>query len=296
MTSAKLARRSLLKIAAAAVAGDTAGRAKATTTPGIRFGVRGPLPNGGLRERALLIERIGFDGIELGPEWLDRPVEAIQKDLDGMSIAVSAIVGSIALLDTDPRKRAQAIELDRQRLQMAKELKADCLIEVPTFGPNRFQDLSPIMNARQVEERLLESELRQLAGDVERSGVTLLLEPCNHSETHFMYLQAQAAKVIEGVGSPGFGILSDFYHMQLEERSIPETLAQYGRYTRYVHLADGEKRLEPGALGFDYRPGFRQLKKWGYSGWLTVESKFTDNPELALGRALKYIRRQWADA
>jgi sugar phosphate isomerase/epimerase len=280
----------------AAVAGEAAKDACASAKPGVRFGVRGPLPKVGLRERALLVKRIGFDGIELGPEWLDRPVENIQADLDGAGVLVSAIVGSIALLDTDPRKRAQAIELDRRRLQMAKDLKADCVIEVPTFGPNRFQDLSPILNARQIEERLLESGLKQLAGDVERSGITLLLEPCNHTETHFMYLQAQAAAMIERVGSPGFGILSDFYHMQLEERSIPETLAQYGRYTRYVHLADGEKRLEPGSLAFDYRPGFRELKKWGYSGWLTVESNFTDSPELALGRALKYIRQQWEEA
>jgi D-psicose/D-tagatose/L-ribulose 3-epimerase len=293
MAPEELTRRSVLKIAAGAAAGR---RANAASRPGVRFGVRGPLPKVGLRERALLIKRIGFDGIELGSEWLDRPVQDIQKDLDGTGIAVSAIVGSIALLDTDPRKRSQAIEVDRQRLQMAKDLNADCLIEVPTFGPNRFQDLSPVMNAREVEDRLLESGLRQLAGDVERSGITLLLEPCNLNETHFMYLQAQAAKVIESVGSPGFGILSDFYHMQLQERSIGETLAQYGRYTRYVHLADGEKRLEPGAMGFDYRPGFRQLKKWGYSGWLTVESKFTDSPEQALARALKYIRQQWAEA
>jgi sugar phosphate isomerase/epimerase len=49
-------------------------------------------------------------------------------------------------------------------------------------------------------------------------------------------------------------------------------------------------------MPFDYRPGFHELKKWGYSGWLTVESKFTDNPEAALTRALKYLKQQWAEA
>ena len=111
-----------------------------------------------------------------------------------------------------------------------------------------------------------------------------------------MYQQSQAASIIERVGSPGLGILSDFYHMQIEEPSIAETLGVHGRLTRYVHLADGEKRTEPGSLPFDYRPGFHALKKWGYSGWLTVESKFTDTPEAALGRALKYLQQQWAEA
>jgi len=288
-------RRNLLKTTSALLAQGLAPPAHAGPV-NVRFGVRSPLPNVSLRERALLVKRLGFDGIELGREWLDKPVEAIQQELDGTGAAVSAIVGSIQLLSLDAGERAKAIETDRRRLEMAKTLKADCLIEVPVFGPNRFPDLSPVMKAREVEERLLVAGLKQLARDIEGSGVTLLLEPCNQKETHFLFRQEQAAKMIEQVGSPGIGILSDFYHMQIEEASIAETLARFGHHTRYVHLADGEKRLEPGSLPFDYRPGFHQLKKWGYSGWLNIESKFTDTPEAALARALKYLKQQWAEA
>src|ERR1700722_19088666 len=171
-----------------------------------------------------------------------------------------------------------------------------CVIEVPVFGPNRFQDISPIMTAREVEEKLLVAGLKQLTGDVRETGVTLLLEPLTRKETHFINLQSQGAEIIDAVGAPGFRLLSDFYHMQLEEKDIGETLGRYGKYTAYVHLADGEKRTEPGSLPFDYRPGFRALKKWGFAGWLTVESGATDNPEAALGRALEYLKRQWREA
>ena len=47
---------------------------------------------------------------------------------------------------------------------------------------------------------------------------------------------------------------------------------------------------------FDYRPGFKTLKKAGFCGWLTVESGASDNPDAALERALKYVRRQWQEA
>jgi sugar phosphate isomerase/epimerase len=263
---------------------------------GVRFGVRTPFPKVSLRERAMLVHKLGYDGIELGQEWLNQPVEAIQEQIAGTGAAVSAIVGSIELLNTDPAKRSGGVELDRRRLQMAKQLGADCVIEVPVFGPNRFQDLSPLMTAREIEEKLLIAELKELAGDVQRSGIILLLEPLTRKETHFINLQSQGAEIIEAVGAPGFKLLSDFYHMQMEEKDIGETLGRYGKYTAYVHLADGEKRTEPGSLPFDYRPGFHALKKWGFSGWLTVESRATDDPEAALARALQYLKRQWSEA
>jgi sugar phosphate isomerase/epimerase len=270
---------------------------KSDSAPGsVRFGVRSPLPDASLRERASLVKRLGYDGIELGNEWSDHTLDALKEQLAGIDIAVSAMVGSIKLLDTDPQVRAQAVELDRKRLEVAQALGASGLIEVPTFGPNKFQDLSPIMTPREIEDRLLVAGLRYLIPDVQRTGVKLMIEPCNRKETHYIYQQSQAVGIIEQVNAPGFVLLSDFYHMQLEEKDIAETLSRYGKYTDYVHLADGVARTEPGSLPFDYRPGFHALKKWGFSGWLTVESKATDNPEAALRRALAYLKRQWSEA
>jgi sugar phosphate isomerase/epimerase len=290
MTS--ITRRDLL---AAAIGGAVAKGASAKPK-GVRFGVRTPLPNVSLRERALLAAKIGFDGIELGREWLDQSTEALQKQIEGVGVAVSAIVGSIGLLSTEAQKRREAVELDRRRLEMAKQLGADCVIEVPVFGPNKFSDVSPSMTAKDLEQKLLIEGLKQLTADVKRTGVTLLLEPCNHKETHFLNTQGYGAELIHQVDAPGFKLLSDFYHMQIEEKDIGETLASVGNLTGYVHLADGEKRTYPGSLPFDYRPGFHSLKKWGYSGWITMEFKATNDPADELGRALGYIKEQWAAA
>ena len=263
----------------------------------VRFGVRTPLPKElTLRERAQLVKKLGYDGIELGPEWLNQPVESIQEQLAGIEIAVSAIVGSIKLLDTDPQVRAQAVETDRQRLEMARALGANDVIEVPVFGPNKFQDLSPIMTPQEIKEKLLVAGLKELIPDVKRTGVNVMLEPCAQRWTPFMYLQSQAAGIIEAVGAPGFKLLSDFYHMQMEEKDIAVTLKKYGKYTVYAHLADAKARTEPGSLPFDYRPGFRALKNWGGAGWLTMEFEAKDNHEAALARALAYIKKQWAEA
>jgi sugar phosphate isomerase/epimerase len=295
-----VSRREFLAGCGAALGGATLamGAPQAQTEAGnVRFGVRTPLPKEmTLRERAQLVKKLGFDGIELGGEWLNQPVESLQEQLAGIGIAVSAITGSIKLLDTDPQARAQAVETDRKRLEMARTLGANDVLEVPTFGPNRFQDISPIMTAREIEERLLVMELKELAPDVQRTGINIMLEPCNQKETHFMYLQSQAAGFIEAVGAPGFKLISDFYHMQLEEKDIAATLRQYGKYTVYCHLADGKARTWPGSLPFDYRPGFRALKDWKFSGWLNMEFRATHDPEAELASALAYIKKQWAEA
>jgi sugar phosphate isomerase/epimerase len=296
----EVTRREFLAGCGAAVGSAALAKAAPQSQPepgSVRFGVRTPLPEKmTLRERAQLVKRLGYDGIELGNEWSDKPLDFLQEQLAGIGIAVSAVVGSIKLLDTDPLARAQGVQTDRERLELARALGANDVIEVPVFGPNKFQDLSPIMTAREVEERLLVAELKELVPDVQHSGVNLMLEPCNHKETHFMNLQSQAAKFIEAVDAPGFRLLSDFYHMQIEERDIAATLREYGKYTVYVHLADGKARTEPGSLPFDYRPGFRALKDWGFSGWLNMECNATDNPEAALARALAYIKKQWTEA
>jgi sugar phosphate isomerase/epimerase len=301
-----ISRRQFLQqaaLAAGVVASDRIARAAdarvepATSRgPGVRFAVRCPFKTGDLRERALLLHRLGYDGIELGHEYIGRPVSSILSDLKGTGIVVSAIVGSIQLLDPDPAVRAKAVELDRKRLEMARALGAVGVIEVPTFGACRFPDVAGTPGPHAVEDRLLIGALKQLAPDVQRTGVKILLEPLTKKETHYMNLQGHGARIIEQSGGQCARLLSDFYHMQMEEQDIAATLTRYGKYTGYVHLADGVKRTEPGSLPFDYRPGFRALKKAGYRGWLTVESGASDDPDLALERALKYVRRQWHDA
>jgi sugar phosphate isomerase/epimerase len=239
---------------------------------------------------------LGYNGIELGPEFLDSSEDDIEAALAGTGIAVSAIVGSLALLDPDPEARSRAVALDRRRIKLAQRLGAVGVIEVPAFGPCRFPELANTPGPHRKEDELLIAGLRALAPDLVGTGVQILIEPLTTKETHYMNLQQHGARVIEETSASGMALLSDFYHMQLEEAAIERTLSKVGRHTAYVHLADGAQRTEPGSLPFDYRPGFRALKAHGFCGWLTMECKATDDPESSLERALAYIKRQWADA
>src|SRR3954468_6658605 len=78
---------------------------------GPRFAVRSPFPDNDLRRRAMLARALGYDGIELGPEFLNRSADDIEGALAETGVVVSAIVGSLSLLDPDPAARSRAVAL-----------------------------------------------------------------------------------------------------------------------------------------------------------------------------------------
>lgn len=292
-----LDRRAFLGGAALALAGCASG-ARPAPRERVRFGVRTPFQTKDLRERAELLKKLGYEGIELGPEFLNATPESILEKLAGTGIAVSAIVGSIALLHPDPEKRKAGVETTRARLGMAKALGALGVIEVPTFGKCRFPETEGKPSPHEHEDKLLEEAFKSLSPDLAKTGIPILLEPLTKLETHYMNLQSHGARLLATVGPGQVRLLSDFYHMQLEETDIGRTLEEQGRHTAYVHLADGRARTHPGSLPFDYRPGFRSLKKHGFAGWLTMEfglAKGEDSPS-ALARGLEYIRKQWEES
>ncbi len=259
----------------------------------MKLGVRGPIPGRTLREKAEVLKRTNFDGIELGSEFLNTTPEEILQQLDGTGICVSAIVGSIGLLNTNINARRDAIELDKKRLDMAIKLGASGVIEVPVFGSPQFPDPSPVMTIYELERRLLIAGLKELIGKIEKTGVPIILEPLNRYETHFINRVGQAVEICKEVGPPAaIKILADFFHMSIEEVNIADALTKGGEYIGYIHLADSN-RLEPGAGHTDFTSGIKALKSIGYDGWLTIESGASTEPEDALKRANGFIRSLW---
>jgi sugar phosphate isomerase/epimerase len=246
-----------------------------------------------LRDRADLLRRTGFEGIELGHEWLNGSAEEIQEDLG--DLAVSAVVGSIQLLNVDARERRRAVETDRQRLRLARDLGASAVIEVPTFGPNKFPDASPVISPWDLERDLLIAGLKELIHEVRETGVNLILEPLNRYETHFLNRQEQGAEICRAVGAPGFLLLSDLFHMHIEERSVPGAIRAAGPYIGYVHVADSN-RLQPGAGFSDLGAAFSALKEVGYDGWIVIESGADGDVETALARSRELLARLWDQA
>ena len=70
--------------------------------------MRAPFKTDDLHKRAVLLQCLGYDGIELGPEFLDRSVESILSDLKGTGIVVSAIVGLTPIARSRSQSESQS--------------------------------------------------------------------------------------------------------------------------------------------------------------------------------------------
>ena len=247
------------------------------------------------RSKTQLFRRCGIEAVELGHEALGFGVEDTEAILEEAGLAVSAIVGSIQLLSTDRAQRDAGVATDLERLEMCRALKASGLIEVPIFGGNPYPDMSPVVDRWELERDLLVQQCKQIAPKAQQLGVNLLLEPLNRYETHFLNRVEQAVDIIQRVGSPAVKVMPDFFHMNIEEASIPDAFRCGGKHVGYVHLADSTRK-QPGTAHTDFRSGFTALKEIGYDGNLVLECSFDGDFETGLRQAVEFVRKEWAAA
>ena len=99
-------------------------------------------------------------------------------------------------------------------------------------------------------------------GDFAKSKNTLfMLEPLNRYEQHYLRTQADGVRIIKAVGGVdnGVGLLSDFFHMHIEETNSPQAFREAKGFTNHIHLADNT-RMEPGTGDIDFVASFKCAK------------------------------------
>lgn len=255
----------------------------------------GMIPRETLQDKLGWLLAVGLDAVELHTGTLLLPPEAIQEAFAASPISVSAIEGIPRLLNADPAERNAAKQTIRERLALAGALGAVGVLIVPQFGRvPALPDLSPLATGAQLERDLLLAQLRDLTPDAQAAGVSLFLEPLNRYEAYIVNRLEQGAAIAAEVG-PEIGVMSDFFHMNIEEADIAASIRANAAQLVYVHVADSN-RLQPGRGHLDFRPGFRALKEIGYDGPLAIECRIDGPYDEAIREAAAHIRRDWEAA
>lgn len=248
-----------------------------------------------LEEKLDFMESLGVVGLELGGGGLADRVTEIQKALQGRKVEVSAICAGFKefLLCEDKARQKQCTDSVKEILAAAGELGSVGMILVPAFNHQ-----SPCKAHTPETREFLVEQLRELGDYAASCNTSIILEPLNRKEAHYLRQVADAASICRDVNSKGLYCMGDFWHMTAEETSDMGAFISAGEYLKHVHVASRKTRKIPSQDGAadNYIEGFRALKMLGYKGHVSFECgcKEGEDRKAALTAAVELLRKQWS--
>ena len=243
----------------------------------------------------------GVQGIELGVFGVSNAELRKQADdINGLVPICSVCANaqpdgtkSFDFLNPDKKLRRQSIDGSKEVLKFCGEVGAVGQIVPPIFGGPVVPDLSPAFSVAQLEDALMLEACRELGPIAAEHNTLFMLEPLNRYEQHYLRTQADGMRIMDEAKVPGIGLLSDFFHMHIEETDTPAAFAAAKNHTTAIHLADNT-RLEPGSGDIDFAASFKVLKANGYDKFMAYECGISgDTPEEKaenLAKSLDYVR------
>ncbi len=253
----------------------------------------GLLPGETLAEKLDFAEGLSVEGLEIGGRGLDEDkVAQYDKALEGRRIRLTTICGQSTFdwLDPDANKRRACIQESKRLLDICGHFQAVGHVMPPIFGPPRLPDLWPLKDAIALEKELLVEIVKDVAAHAHQRHTRVLLEPLNRYEQHLLRKQADGVEIIQRAGEPpGVALISDFFHMHIEETDTPATLRACDEYVAHVHMADNT-RMQPGTGDIDWKKGLQALKDIRFAGYLAYECGIQGERREALRQSVEFVR------
>jgi sugar phosphate isomerase/epimerase len=245
--------------------------------------------------------RLGYDAVELGGELPVEEAGGMRHLLDGAGMAVSSICPSFTaerdLAHPDREVRENAVRYIRGLADLANAVGAPLVIIAPTA----FLRNQPIASEEE-EWKWAVRSIRVCGEYADSLGVNLTLECWNRYGTYLLNRLEQAVRLWRETGLSNGGVLADTYHMNIEERSLPQAIRETGELLNHVHLSDSN-RAAPGQGHIDFGSVLQALMDIDYRGYLTFELDVQaavrsgvmpvedDPPGRLMEEAIEHIRR-----
>ena len=138
---------------------------------------------------------------------------------------------------------------------------------------------------------VLVDNVRFAARKLGAAGLSLTLEAINTRSVpgFFLSRSAQALDVLNAAGEGNAFLQYDFFHMQIMEGDLAQTVERLLPRIGHIQLADVPGRHEPGSgeINFDFL--LRHLDTLGYSGWVGCEYNPRGDTLEGLSWAKRYL-------
>ena len=120
--------------------------------------------------------------------------------------------------------------------------------------------------------------------------MSVIIEPVNHLQVGFNHTAAEVSELIDRIGSAAIRLMLDTIHMNIEERSILDTIRRYGKRIGHFHLCESNG----GPLGsgnLDFAAVLAALDEVGYDKYVSIKIYRTASWEDAARSAIQFLRR-----
>ncbi len=233
-----------------------------------------------LERQMELVAECGYDGYEFG-DWRAVDLKATLARARQLSLECVAIVGNrgvnpVGMGLCDPRERDGFLAELRASLGAAQQLEARCAVVLTGF---RVPGMT-----REAQHASIVEGLKHAAELAERASIKLVVEPINtrakieplnpkgdnHSR-YFLDHHDEAFAIAREVASPRVKILYDFYHAQIMDGNLIETVRENLAEIGHIHVADVPGRHEPGTGEIHFPRVFEAISATAYADYIGME-------------------------
>lgn len=228
------------------------------------------LYHGDLRAATNRIKALGYDGVDLfiRDPWSGESAQArkllAERSL-GIGVVMPAAMAGMGLFlgDMSASVRDEIVRRMKDIISFAGETGSMVSLGLVRGSVKEGDTLEALLR------RFAETTSRLLP-HAQRCGVELLIEPINRYEINTLNSSLEAWQFIQDTGLP-LGLMLDTFHMNIEDRSIEESLRVCMPAIRHIHFLDSN-RLAPGMGHLDMAMIYQQLHDQNYEGYLCLEA------------------------
>lgn len=246
-----------------------------------------------VENKLLYIKDLGFDAFEIDGALLTDRFNEVKAAVRDTGIPVSTVCGGYKgwIGDFNETKRLQCIAEIIIILECANEIGARGIVVPAAWGMFSLR-LPPMVPPRDSEgdRRVLLDSLERLERAAESTDTKVYLEPLNRYEDHMINTIETARGLIAEGGFKNVKITADFFHMNIEEENIAQSILDNREFIGHVHLADSH-RYQPGKGHMDFISGFKALSQIDYEDIMAFECRVLgENPAEEYRKSVQYIR------
>jgi len=130
---------------------------------------------------------------------------------------------------------------------------------------------------------------RLCADRFEGTGLTLAIEPLNHTESNIINTYLEGVRLARDVDRDRVKVLADIYHFMMDDEPLDDIL-EAPEWLAHVHLADSGRR-NPGSGEYPLGRWFEILHEIGYQGRASVECRWGEDYRRETADSLAFLRQ-----